>query len=253
MEKCKYCGTEFKENKNIPKYIPQSLKDLLKYIPSCDCEDKMRKEREKEAEKEIQKQRLMNKVKKFKDISIVDEKFLLSSFENAKKTKHIEISKKYAKRFVESHKVDGGLLFTGDVGTGKTYASACISNYLMENGKTVLVMSLGLYLLKIKREWAEAENDVLNYVKTCDLLVIDDLGAENISEFVKEKVFNLVDTRYRACKPMIITTNLNIDGIFSVFGKRIGDRISEMCLEISVIGESERKFDKKAFGEWLLG
>lgn len=112
-------------------------------------------------------------------------------------------------------------------------------------------MNLGLYYLKLRREWAEAENDVLNYVKTCDLLVIDDLGTENVSEFTKEKMFNLIDTRYRANKPMLITTNLTPDEIREKLGSRIADRIAGSCLEYEVKGESKRKFDKKAFAEWL--
>ena len=137
----------------------------------------------------------------------------------------------------------------GSVGTGKTHASSCVANFLMNHNKTVLVMNLGLYINKLQREWAEAEKDVLDYVRTCDLLVIDDFGVEKTSEYVKDKTFALIDARYRTGKPVIITTNLNIVDIKEKFGARISDRISEMCFQLAVVGESKRA--KKAKNEFL--
>lgn len=64
-------------------------------------------------------------------------------------------------------------------------------------------------------------------------------------------MFNLIDTRYRANKPMIITTNLTPEEIEKTLGSRIADRIAGSCLEYEVKGKSKRKFDKKAFAEWL--
>lgn len=249
---CKYCGKEYVENLNIPANFPEFIREAMKYRPTCNCEEKQEEKRRELEEKERQRQCLLNKVKKYRDISVIDKKFLQSTFENSNMSdKHMGMAKKYADKFILDGTAQGGILFYGGVGTGKTYASACICNQVMNNGKTVLVMNLGLYLLKIKREWAEAEDDVLNYVKTCDLLVIDDLGTENISDFTREKIFNLIDTRYRANKPMIITTNLTPDGIEKALGSRIADRLAGSCLEYEVKGESKRKFDKKAFAEWL--
>lgn len=250
---CKYCGKEYIENQNIPADFPEWIKQAMKYIPACDCEKVAEEKRRKEEEKQRQKECITNKVKKYKDISVIDKKFLNSTFKNADMTeKHMITSKKYADKFIADGTAKGGILFYGGVGTGKTFASACICNELMDNGKTVLVMNLGLYLIKIQREWAEAENDVLNYVKSCDLLVIDDLGIEKVTPFVLEKVFTLIDTRYRSDKPMIITSNLSLDDIKQTFGDRIADRITERCLEYNVIGDSKRKFDKKAFAAWLM-
>lgn len=249
---CKYCGKEYVENKDIPDNFPAFIREAMRYRPSCDCEEKQEKIKREQEERERQRECLMNKVRRYKDISVVDKKFLESRFENSDMgDKHMVMAKKYAENFIKYGTAQGGILLYGGVGIGKTYATACICNELMENGKTTLVMNLGLYLVKIRREWAEAENDVLNYVKTCDLLVIDDLGSENVSEFTKEKIFNLIDTRYRANRPMLITTNLTPVEIEKTLGRRIADRIAGTCLEYEVKGESKRKFDKKSFAEWL--
>lgn len=255
--KCKYCGKEYKLNdleyiKNFPKFIQEKIK----YIPDCNCLEKIQQEKFKQEEIRLERKRVSNKIKKYKDVSIMDNKLMKSKFQTADMSdNHINLCKKYAEKFIKIGTAPKGLYLYGSVGTGKTFASACIANYLMENGKTVLVMNLGLYLIKLQREWAEAENDILNYVKNCDLLVIDDLGVEKVSEWVLDKVFTLIDTRYRAEKPLIVTTNLNLKGkensIEDKFGIRAADRIEEMCYSIKVIGESKRKRLKDEFLEFI--
>lgn len=246
--KCKYCGKEYKLNTNIPDFLPESWKERVKYIPSCDCLEKKQKEELRQQELKLEKERVMNKVKKYKEISIMDSKLFKSTFDTAQMNeRHMNLCKRYAEKFVKIGTAPQGLFLYGSVGTGKTFASACIANYLMENGKTVLVMNLGLYLIKLQKDWAEAESDVLNYVKNCDLLIIDDLGVEKISDWVRDKVFTLIDTRYRAEKPLIITTNLDLRGkdektaIEARFGIRVADRIDEMCYSTLISGESKRK------------
>ena len=240
MQKCKYCGKEYKLNENMPEFLPEIFKEKIKYIPSCKCHEiQMQKEYE-EMEKKLEKERLQNKIKKYKDISVIDRKLLNANFITAEQDKHIRLCQKYAEKFVKIGTAPQGLLLHGSVGTGKTFASACISNYLMENGKTVLVMNLGLYLIKLKKEWDEAESNVLEYVNHCDLLVIDDFGVEKVTEFVLDKAFALIDTRYRAEKPLIITTNLSLKEITNKFGSRISDRLQEMCYPLRVEGQSKR-------------
>lgn len=239
MQKCKYCGRPYKLNKHAELY-PENLREKIKYIPDCECSVKAMQLELEQREKELDKERIKNKIKKYKDISVIDRKLLNADFKTAEQDKHIKLCQKYAEKFVKIGTAPQGLLLHGSVGTGKTFASACISNYLMENGKTVLVMNLGLYLIKLKKEWDEAESNVLEYVKHCDLLVIDDFGVEKVTEFVLDKAFALIDTRYRAEKPLIITTNLSLKEITDKFGSRISDRLQEMCYPLRVEGQSKR-------------
>ena len=204
-----------------------------------------------EYEKGMEDSYIQAKLNKTKDISLIDSKFYKSTFKSADlEGEHMKLAKKYAET-LKNKNIKEGLLFTGSVGTGKTFASSCIANELINNGKTVLIINLALYLIKLRTEWDKAESDFLRQVKKCDLLIIDDLGAENITPFVLEKTFNLVDTRYRSEKPLIITSNLSTEEIEGVFKARISDRIKEMCFPISVKGTSKREFNKKAFLESL--
>ena len=206
----------------------------------------------KKIEYEKKRELIRKKVKKYRDISLIDAKFLKSRFENDRYGEnYLKFSKRYAKRILDEETFNKGIIFVGKSGTGKTFASSCIANYLMENGKSVLVINFGLYLNKIKREWAEAENDILNSVKLCDLLIIDNFGSERNTEFAIEKAFLLIDTRYRSEKPMIITSNLNLFQLEEKFTAKIRSRIEEMCYLIKVNSKDKRKDANSMFFKYI--
>ena len=140
--------------------------------------------------------------------------------------------------------------------------AACIANYLMENGRTVLALTLGGILRKIKSEgWDLMEVKLLEEIVRCDLLILDDVGVEKLGKWALEKVFNLIDERYRAGKALIVTTNLNysknrksceIDAYFKMGEKdRIRDRLESMCLPVEVKGRSKRGFTREDIREML--
>lgn len=235
IKECPYCGEKYKELKNIPLWFPEFIREQMRFQPKCSCLKDIVDEKKKQEEEEREKEIIRKKVKKYMNVSLIDKKFLKSKFENDKfNEKILKISQKYAKAILEQKNISKGILFIGDSGVGKTFISSCIANYLMDNGKTVLIINLGLYLNKIKREWAEAENDILNYIKKCDLLIIDDFGGERVTEFVIEKAFLMIDTRYRSEKPMIITTNLNLSQLEKKFNAKIKNRIEEMCYPLLI-------------------
>jgi DNA replication protein DnaC len=261
MVKCEYCGMEYKENTADLSFLPEVIREKLKYVPSCYCLEEQRKAIRLAKEKTLEYERQLNKIKKYRDISVVDNQFRDSTFNKANMDeKHMKLAKKYAEKFLEKG-TDKGILFFGDCGTGKTFASACIANHLMKHGKTVLALNLNGYLNRLKVDWAEAERDILAKVLQCDLLIIDDFGTEKKSDWMLEKVFSLIDARYRSNKPLIITTNLNYDENsmnceiskhFTIDGKdRIKDRINAMCYPYRVAGTSKRKITAEEFAEFL--
>lgn len=267
MIKCQFCGKEYM--KNPYKYmdsLPEIFKKNLEYIPACNCLEENKTKELEELEKKRMQECMKNKMKKCKDISVMDEKFARSRFENADmKSDYMQLSKRYAESFMSKDKKEGMLLY-GGVGTGKTFASACIANYLIERGKTVLVINLGLYFNKLATEWGEAEKVVLEQAEKCDLMIIDDFGSEkgldkNQTGWRAEKIYNLIDGRYRSEKPLIISTNLNfstderkceLSEKFSTQGQnRIRDRIADMCFPVEVTGKSRRGMTQKRFAEFI--
>ena len=239
---CKQCGKPYIENKNIHKSTPENIKKFIKYIPSCDCSEKaIDKEIWDKWEADKKKAQSM-RIKRLRDISIVGDDFYKATFSNAKSSKNIEKSKRYANRFIEDGTSEIGLFLLGEVGRGKTYAASCIANHLMANKKTVLAINIAAYLNRI-REHGFDENKLLSEVSKVDLLIVDDFGVEKITDWVREKLFNLIDARYRAKKALIVTSNLSFDLLEKRLQDRgrVADRLRGMCLEMKFGGESMRK------------
>ena len=92
----------------------------------------------------------------------------------------------------------------------------------------------------------EDRNKYIESMNGYSLLIIDDLGIERNSEFALEQVFNVIDSRYRSKKPLIVTTNLTLDELkrpTSLAHARIYDRILERCVPLKVNNQNIRKLN----------
>ena len=126
------------------------------------------------------------------------------------------------------------LFLTGGVGRGKTHLSAAIANAVLENGNTVLYRR-AVDLFDLIRQYRYEENrqkceEMLEQLRTCDLLVIDDLGAERTTEFVIEQLVVLLEERNYRNKPWIISSNLSINEIIEAYNDRTADRILDKAV-----------------------
>jgi len=212
-----------------------------KYVPCiCKCQ-KDALEREK-AERQLREE--IEYVKELASWSLVDEKFHEAKFENyiastPEEERILRICRNYADHFDEMYAQSAGLLFYGSPGTGKTFAASCIANALMEKRVPVLVTSI----IRITADmFGDDLNELLYRMNKARLLVLDDFGAERDTEFKAEQIFAVIDARYAAKKPMIITTNLtDFKSETNVRRRRIYDRIFEVCMPIRLDGESKRR------------
>lgn len=195
--------------------------------------------REKKEQEEALRAKLkeMEEIRRLKISSLMDDKFKDSTFDAFCVTKHnakqLKLCKRYAEKFDELYQKNQGLLLWGGVGTGKTYMAACISNYLMDRLVPVVMTSFVKILQNVQTFRDEkAEEEYIRNLNIAKLLVIDDLGAERGTDYAVEKVYNIIDSRYRAGKPMILTTNLTLSQMQNasdIGHARIYDRVFEVC------------------------
>ena len=164
--------------------------------------------------------------------------FANDDMENERITKAM---KRYVENFPEMKKQGKGLLLYGQRGRGKTYAACEVANALIDEGYHVLVTNFSRVLNTLQGTFEKQE--YMDSLNRFQLLVIDDLGIERETPFAKEQVYNIIDSRYRAGLPMIITTNLSIEQIKKpedIENGRIYDRILERCFPVEVAGQNRR-------------
>ena len=154
----------------------------------------------------------------------------------------MKVARNYVVKWSEVLQNNIGLLLWGDVGTGKTFFAACIANALVEKNVSVRMTNFSSILNDLFSE--NDKNKYLDRLNDHDLLIIDDLGIERGTEYALEQVYNIIDTRYKSGRPLIITTNLTLEELnypTDVQHKRIYDRVLEMCVPVKFIGVNFRK------------
>ena len=215
----------------------------LKVATMCRCEREVEERRKREKQNEED----MERIRKLKKTSLMDEKLSGATFGNFKPTKYnarnLKLCQRYAEKFDLMLEKNQGLLFWGDVGTGKSFAAACIANYLLER-KIPVIMTSFVKLLEVIQASREEEPAILNRLGYAKLVIFDDLGAERGTDYALEKVYNIIDSRYRKSLPMILTTNLTIEEMkrdMDTRYSRIYDRIFEICYPMQFTGPSWRK------------
>lgn len=179
--------------------------------------------------------------------------------------KALEIALKFTEQFWKrDNPMDGvGLILCGGVGSGKTHLAAAVANAVISgapipddyaydigcgtklptNTSPVMFSSTVSLLSELKREFADTEvrsRDIMEQFKNAPLTVLDDLGAEKLTDWALERIFEIVDHRYGEKLPIVVTTNATTEEMRERFGLRVYDRLKEMCIVVPVLSSSQR-------------
>lgn len=232
---CPYCG----------RFVPKKEFTLFgrKHIvqPVCECEGEAYLRERKRLEDEYKK----DLIKQMFDITKLGHRFSESTFETFEVRDGTEtaykIARKYSERFDD---YPSSLMLWGNPGSGKSHLAAAVANELMKRGKTVIFQSVPELLSRIRATYnddaKETEAEVITALTQCDLLILDDLGSEKISEWVLDTLFRIVDGRYRSKKHTMVTTNLDPAELPQAMSVRIADRLIEMATPVRVSASSYR-------------
>lgn len=212
----------------------------------CKCQQKLYNQEETKR-KLLEKQA---KIERMKASGLQDKALYDYTFD---KDNGINPEMAYAHKYVENWEDmkanSSGLLLWGNVGTGKSFFAGCIANALLEKGVPVLMTNFSRILNTLTGMHFEDRNQFIDSLNRYSLLIIDDLGIERNSEFALEQVFNVIDSRYRSKKPLIVTTNLTLTELNSapdVAHRRIYDRILERCTPIRINNRNIRQVNASA-------
>lgn len=208
----------------------------------CKCgQEKAERERQERERREFE-----TRMERLRRDGITDPAYLKHTFaqDDQRNPKISDVCRKYVDNWAEMKAQNIGILFYGDVGTGKSFLACAIANALLERLVSVSVTNFPRILNSLQGSFDDERQKRIDRLQHYSLLVIDDLGVERDTSYSVEQVYNVVDTRARSGKPVIITTNLSMKDLEnppSLAYKRIYDRVLEMCpIRLKMVGESRR-------------
>lgn len=226
-EKCKYCGKTLYYECVV--LMGQAMIWNLEK-PRCDCEkavafwkgwdakqEKIKKEKELAEEQELRKQKIESILGK----SGIKKRYLSRTIDSfsvtAENKRSFEVATDYIKNFREYFTQGKGLYLEGPCGTGKTHLAIAIALAIINTGVPVICKTsidiLGYIKRCYERNSEVTEEEVLEAYKTVDLLIIDDLGKEQVTEWSVPVLYSILNERYEALLPTIITTNYNTSAL----------------------------------------
>lgn len=223
---------------------------------ACDCSVEQNK-RESEEKRKRDRMQYLDSMRRtgFPDAEMREWTFAKSDHTDQRNE---NIARKYVANFNALRNQGTGLLLCGSVGTGKSFLAAAIANELISQGTPCLMTNFSRIISRTSEKFG-GDQKYLDDLNRFDLLIIDDLGAERDTEFTWEKVMNVIDARYRAGLPIIITTNLGPKDFADrgdIRRQRVFSRLKEMCILLEVKGADRRgkkMLDKLQTAKSLLG
>ena len=235
-----YCG---KCRKPKEAYFPKETAAWLghdRHPAECDCQRAAREKREA-AEK---RRTHLEAVERLKQRGFTNPAMREWTFDNDNgKCPQMKHARSYVECWEQMKAENIGLLLWGKVGTGKSYFAGCIANALMEREIAVCMTNFALILNDLAASFKD-RNEYISRLCSFPLLILDDFGMERGTEYGLEQVYNVIDSRYRSNKPLIVTTNLTLEELQhpeDTAHARIYDRLLEMCSPVRFTGENFRK------------
>lgn len=147
-----------------------------------------------------------------------------------------------------------GLLLLGPVGCGKSHLAAGILREIVLKGYSGLFYNSPDLLSEIRATFQQgseiSEDDLIEEISSVDLLVLDDLGAEKVTDFVLDRFYLIINKRYESCLPLIVTTNCDMETLRGRLNNRVVSRLMEMCPPLGAFPDEDYRM--KAVDSGLL-
>ena len=138
---------------------------------------------------------------------------------------------------------DKGLLIVGPVGTGKTHLAVSVIREAHRKGLKIAFAQVPQVLANIRAGIGRGDEDASSMIElysNVDMLVLDDIGSEKVTDWVREQLFLIINRRYEALLPTVITSNDPLEKLEQHVGPRIASRLAGMCIGVVLDGPDYR-------------
>jgi len=216
--------------------------------PKCAVEHlEETKRKEREASEVAQKLRIQTAVSNFE--RCIPARFKHATLENyiadtAQKQEKLSAFQRYSAAFGNKiQETGGGLILTGNPGTGKTHLAIGLGRDLASVGWHVSYVNLTNLIRKIRSTWKDdtlSEDEMIRRLQDLNLLIIDEVGAQTGSDNERNIVFEIVNGRYEQVKPTIIISNYSVKEVADFISERSVDRITQGGAVLNFTWESYR-------------
>ena len=261
--KCKFCGKELKPI-GLDYLYTNISPDSIEY-ERCTCKESVEfwKGIDLEVQEQKKNEHYREIINQFYSQNYISKRLKDYNFNNFKVTdsnkNEVEIAKDYTKKCTEN-KQENGLIITGNTGVGKTHLAASISNELIKEDKIVLMGRLSSLLDMIKETFkdnSKSENELIELFSNTDMVVIDDLGTEKISQWALDKLYTIIENRNENKLPIIITTRFNKESLLHRFyqsndkelSNAIIQKLYRMCYGIELKEDDKNQKEKASISD----
>lgn len=213
--------------------------DMLEY-ERCDCKQAVEfwkdyDAKENEKEKQRKYREIINKIYKDNYMKKRLQKYNFETIDEINVGEEVvKTIKKYTELCVKGE-MKNGIIIYGNIGHDNTYLAASIANKLIENNKIVLMERSSSIIDRIKESFNEnivSETEIIELYSNVDMLIIDDLGSENLSKWAIEKLYKIIINRYENELPIIITSRYNKNEILDKLSNENDLEMAEELVQI---------------------
>ena|ERR1035437_2506167 len=201
--------------------------------PKCNEIEKIAKQADDEAKDRAEKLRIwQNKLGE----AGIPERFHDRTLENYSASNDgqrnaLNFATTYAESFGSDESKGRSAIFCGKPGTGKNHLATAIGMSLMKRGKSVAFITVQRMVRRVKDSWRndsdESESDVISMLTWPDLLILDEIGVQFGTDFEKNLLFDVLNTRYEKRKSTLLLSNLPASEVKNFLGDRVYDRLRE--------------------------
>ena len=254
LKKCEFCGRELTPI-GLDYLYANFSPDNIEY-ERCTCKKAQEywKEKDKQDYEFTKRKHYREVINKIYKQNYIGRKFQNLNFENFNSNSENELAIVIAKDYVNKNITSAntnGLIIMGESGVGKTHLAASIANKLIENDKIVLMGRLTTLLDMIKETFKDntkSGNELIELYSNVDMIIIDDLGTEKISNWALEKLYTIIENRNENRLPIIITTRFDKQGLIERFSKcqdeqlvdSIISKLYQMCYGVTLKNIKEK-------------